>query len=94
MASGNEAAMPVAKTAANLRVGLTGITVPLTGSFTFTLLVNGTVSTLTCTIPAGSGACSDTTDTVALTAGAEIAFEVVETGVALTAPVAFGWTAS
>ncbi|HEX3693172.1 MAG TPA: hypothetical protein VHU13_07500 [Solirubrobacteraceae bacterium] len=93
-ASGNEAAMPVAKTASNLRVGLTGTTVPLTGSFTLTLLVNGSVSALTCTVPAGSGTCSDTTDTVALAAGAEIAFEVVESGVALTAPVAFGWTAS
>jgi hypothetical protein len=92
--SGSEAVMPVAKTASNLRFSLSGSTVPLTGTITLTLVVNGGASTLTCTIPASSSACSDTTHTVALAAGDEVVFEAVESGVALTAPVAFGWTAS
>jgi hypothetical protein len=92
--SGNSAVMPTAETASNLRVSLAGVSVPLTGAVKLTLVVNGSASALTCTVPAGASTCSDTTHTVAITAGSEVAFEALDTGVAAVAPVTFGWQAS
>jgi hypothetical protein len=92
--SGNSAVMPTAETASNLRVSLAGTVVPALGAVKLALVVNGTASALTCTVPAGSSICSDTTHTVAITAGSEVAFEAVNTGNAAVAPVTFGWQAS
>jgi len=86
--------MPTAETASNLRVSLAGTVVPALGAVKLTLVVNGTASGLTCTVAAGSSICSDTTHTVAITAGSEVAFEAVNTGNAAVAPVTFGWQAS
>jgi collagen triple helix repeat protein len=93
-ASSDEAVMPIAKTASNLFVSLNGLSVPLTGSVKLTLVVNGSATALTCTVPSAGGSCSDTTHTVSLKAGDTVVFEALDTGVALTAPIAFGWTAS
>jgi hypothetical protein len=89
--SGNEAVMPSTETASNLRVSLSGTLVPVLGAVKLTLMVSGSASALSCTVPAGSSTCSDATHTVALAAGSEVAFEAVNTGVLVIAPVNFGW---
>jgi hypothetical protein len=86
--------MPTSETASNLRVSLTGVAVPLTGTLKLTLMVNGIASALTCTVLATASTCSDTTHTVSLTPGSEVAFEALDSGVAAIVPVTFGWQAS
>jgi hypothetical protein len=91
--SASESVMPTAKTASNLRVSLTGSLVPALGAVKLTLLVNGSASALTCTVAAGASTCADTSHTVALAAGSEVAFEAVDAGVVAIVPVTFGWQA-
>lgn len=67
---------PTAIVARDLRVKLTSAT---TGR-SFTLRVNGSVTPLSCDIPQLGSTCSNTTDAVAIPAGAELSIESVEAG--------------
>ena len=94
VALGNLAVIPAAETASNLHVSTDGSVLSLGGTVKLTLMVNGVASTLSCTVPSGASMCADSTHTVALAAGNEVAFEVLNAGLAVAVPVSFGWQAN
>jgi hypothetical protein len=81
-------ASALAGTAGNLDVGVFTLQ-PV--ALTFTLDVNDSPTALTCTVPAGGGACSDSTHAVAIPAGAQV--DISQSGGGgLATQIPFGWT--
>jgi len=86
----NVGASAAAATASNLYVNLTEypFTVFGLGLLDFSLVVNGSTTTLQCLIPVPSGkSCSDATDTVSVPAGATVSVEVSTAIPILPAPI-------
>jgi hypothetical protein len=84
-------ASTVQSTAAGLSVRLSA---PPGGSssWRFVVLVNGGAA-VQCSIAGGATTCTDTTNRVAVPAGARVAFEAIPTASPAAARVMFGWTA-
>jgi hypothetical protein len=69
---------PIAATAAKLYVTVNNA--PGTGKlWTFTLMVNGSATALTCTISAAATTCSDTSHAVAIVAGNTLSIQITST---------------
>ena len=86
-------ASAVQSTAGNLSVKLS-VAPGGTSSWRFALVVNGSVA-VGCSIAAAATTCANTTDKVALPAGARVALEAIPSGSPATgARAMFGWTAS
>jgi hypothetical protein len=85
-------ASAVQSTAAGLSVRLS-LPPGGSGSWRFELVVNGGAA-LACTIAGTASTCSDTSNRVAVPAGARVAFEAIPSGGPATARVMFGWTST
>jgi hypothetical protein len=85
-------ASTVQSTAAGLSVRLTAPPGPA-GSWRFVLLVNGGAA-VQCSITGSASTCTDTSNRVAVPAGARVAFEAIPTASPTAARVMFGWTST
>ena len=79
--------LPTAGTLSNLNIHL----VHSTGSVTATVYVNGTATTMTCTVAAPANVCSDASDTKVVSAGDTISVKIDNTNA--QAITNFSWTA-
>jgi len=64
-----------------------------TAAFTATLMVNGSASTVTCTVASGSQTCSDTSHSVTITAGQSVSLRVAF-GASTPGAKKISWSAS
>ena len=81
------ASLPAAGSLSNLNIHL----VHSSGSVTATVYVNGTATTMTCSVPSAQSVCSDVTDIKAVAPGDTVSVKIDNTnGQAITN---FTWTA-